>query len=919
LRPSFSLLLIAWIAPVQAQTDSAAVIIGRVTELATGLPLADAVVVLEGSVLRATTDAAGRYRLQGVPGGPQVLRVVRLGYAPTRRPVTVPTAGTLTIDIALSRQALNLPNLSVTADPGGRARGELGTASVISQEAIRNQTATSLYGILELIPGVVLQPPGLDGVQQIGLRSVPVSPGTAPAGAGASQPSAGTLASFGTQIVVDGIPVSNNANLQSLGARGELSLTSSAGGGIDLRRLPASTIERVEVIRGIPSARFGDLTQGAILVDTRAGRFTPEVLLRLDPRTLELSLVGGNNLSRTQTASAVLDVARTRIAPGQTSDEGTRISAQIAHRYEGRSVRLDTRLDGFQLLDDRPENPAFPDVASQSRDNGLRISERARFALGETTRLEWNAAWEVVRQRSFSQQPLLRGAMPFTDRLTEGRQDGKYLGGEYVARVEVDGDPRHLYNRLELLAEPRWFGLRHAARAGMELRRESNSGPGYQFDIEFPPQVTFNGVNGFDRPRAYDSVPPLVTSAFYLDDRLSTPIGRDGFLAAQVGLRADVLHEDGRFSGVRDALIQPRINLEFAPRSGLRFRAGAGRLAKAPSLASLAPGRQYYDLVNVNYYANNPAERLAVITTRITDRTNANLGYTVSDRLEAGIEVDLPDEAQVSLVAWHDDVKGAIGTQAEATSFLREHFRIVDSTIGTGKPPEYEEPAYKSDSVPVLIDRPANNLDMVSSGLELTALLPEFARTRVALLGSWTRSRVVNEDIEFSSGFSDFQLNEDTPRTPYWDGSTRTGELVLLTTRLIHHQPRVGLVITGTFQFYLRERRQTEAATDTLAFAGYLTRGGALVPVPPEERGNLEYHDLRVPRAGAFTVEQKSPADWLFSLQVSKSLPLDGRLSFYAFNAFDKLGNPGDRDTAARFFASMRFGLEVLMPVAVWR
>ena len=105
-------------------------------------------------------------------------------------------------------------------------------------------------------------------------------------------------------------------------------------------------------------------------------------------------------------------------------------------------------------------------------------------------------------------------------------------GGTYVARVDVDGDPRHLYNRVELISEPGWFGLRQTARAGLELRRESNTGPGYQFDIEFPPQVTFNGVNGFDRPRAWDSIPPLVTSAFYLDDKWSTSIGRDGMLSA---------------------------------------------------------------------------------------------------------------------------------------------------------------------------------------------------------------------------------------------------------------------------------------------------------------------------------------------------------------------------------------------------
>jgi hypothetical protein len=852
--------------------------------------------------------------------GPQVIRVIRLGYAPLRQSILVPGRGSLTLDFAMARQALNLTSLTVTADPVGRASGELGTASVIDQEAIRNQTATSLYGVLELIPGVVLQPPGLDGVQQIGLRSVGVSAGGASFGGGAGQPSAQSIASFGTQIVLDGIPLSNNANLQSLGPRGELSITSSAGGGVDLRRLPATTIERVEVIRGIPSARFGDLTQGAILVDTRAGHFTPEVLVRFDPSTLEASVVGGHSLWRNQTASGTMDVARTRIAPGQTHDMGTRVTAQVVHHYEDGPLKLDTRVDGFQLLDDRPENALFPGVASRSRDNGFRISERSRLALGRRARLEWTAAGEFGRQRSFSQLPLLRGAAPFTNRLTEGRQIGKFVGGTYIARVDVNGDPRFLYSRMEFIAEPHWLGMGQSLKAGIELRRESNSGSGYHFDIEFPPQVGFNGVNGYDRPRAFDSVPPLATSSFYLDDRFTVPVGGAGFFAGQMGMRAEVLHEGGRWlSGPRDMVIQPRLNLEFAPFPPVILRVGIGRLAKVPSLANLYPGLQYYDLVNVNYYANDPAERLAVITTRILDKTNRDLGYSVADRLEAGFELNLPREALVSIVGYHDRIRGAVGFRPEVTYLLRERFRIVDSTIGTGRPPLFEEPAFAADTVPVLIDRPANNQDLTTTGIELVATLPEFARTRLALLGSWARSRLRNRDIEFSSGFSDFQLNQSDPRTPYWDGGTRTGEVALLTTRVIHHQPRTGLVITGTIQFNLRERRQTEAGTDTLAFAGYVTRTGSLVPVPRERRADPEFHDLRIPRSGSLTIPQQGPTDWLFSLQVSKSLPLDGRLSFYAFNAFNRVGNYGDAFTTARFFAPVRFGLEVLMPVRLWQ
>jgi hypothetical protein len=759
-------------------------------------------------------------------------------------------------------------------------------------------------------------------VQQFALRSVPVSTGGF-TGVTPGQPSAGNLASFGTMIVLDGVPVSNNANLQSLGARAELSIPSSAGGGVDLRRFPAATIERVEVIRGLPSVRFGDLTQGAVLVETRAGRVDPELLVRLDPRTIEASILGGAQLARTQTGTASFDVARTNIAPGQTDDQAYRLSVQLAHRLESARWRFDTRFDGFQLVEDRPENVMFPGVASQSRDNGFRLSERARLDLGHGARFELTSALEYTRQRAFTQSSRLRGAMPFTDRLTEGRQEGKFIGGIYSARVDVNGNPGQFYNRLEYVSEPRWFGLPQSFRAGAELRREWNSGPGYQFDIEFPPQVDFNGVNGYDRPRSYDEVPPLVTTGLYADDRLTKSLGRDGWLALQAGVRLDLLHEGSWwFSGIRDAVLQPRVNVEYAPRAWLRFRGGAGRVAKTPSLASLYPGLQYYDLVNVNYYANDPAERLAVLTTRIVDRSNADLGYAVADNLEAGFEADIGRKgAGVAVTVYRNTVDGAVGFVAEPTFFLREHFKIVDSTVGTGKPPSYEEPAYAADSVPVLIDRPSNSLTMTNTGMEITAMVPEIPaiRTRLALQGAWIKSRVQNSSIAFNPEFSAFQQSIHIPRAPYWDGATTTGERMLLTTRFIHQQPRAGLVITAIFQFTLLERRQDLGATDTLSFAGYITRDAQLVSVPVEERTDPQYRDLRVTRRGLLTTAQEGPTVWLFSLEVAKSLPLGGRLSFYAFNAFNLVGNYGDATTTARLYPPARFGLEITMPVMVWK
>ena len=885
---------------------------GQVTDVTSGLPVAGAIVSVEGLQLHTTTDDQGRYQLGSVPPGSQVIRVVRIGYAPLRHQIVVPAEGTLTLDLKIAKNALQLPGLVVTADPSSRAQGELGTASVIGTDAIKNQTAASLAGVLELVPGTVLQPPGLDGVQQFGLRAVPISSGAAPAVGSITGPSASLLASFGTQIVLDGVPVSNNVNLQSLGPRGELTFATAAGGGIDLRRIPATTIERVEVIRGLPSVRFGDVTQGVVLVDTRAGAIDPEARVRLDARTVEATLLGGHRLGATSTGTASVNIARTRLAPGFRDDIGSRITGSLSHRYQGGGLTLDTRLDGFQVLEDEPPSAVFPDLSARSRDMGFRVSERLRWRLGERSHVDWTAAFEGLRQRSFTQSPRLRGAMPFTNRLTEGTQDGKFIGGIYVARVDVDGDPRHFYSRLE--------ATRGDLRAGIELRREWNGGPGYVFDIEFPPQVEFNGVNGYDRPRRFDSLPPLVTSALYLDDRVSRRFGNGAMLNVQAGVRLDLLHWGSHWlSAARDYLVEPRLQLELQPVSRFRLRAGAGRLAKQPGLGDLYPASQYYDLVNFNWYANDPAERRAILTTRILQRQNPNLQMSRADKAELGAEWDLGGGGQLALLGYLDRVRGAIGVTLIPHYLIRDRYAVDSTTINQGRPPDVLQPPIASDTVPVLIDRSDNNLELRSSGFELTAILPEIAplRTRFAVQAAWNHSRLASSGLDFGVGFDDFQLNEQVPRAPYWESVVQTGERLLVTTRLIHHQPKIGLIITGTVQLFLRELRANEGGTDTLAFAGYITRAAVLVPVPPSQRADSQYHDLRIPRLGVLTSPQEAPVDWLFGLQVSKSLPLDGRLSFYAFNAFDRIGSYGGRTTAPRLFPAARFGLEVTMPLGL--
>lgn len=397
-------------------------VVGLITN-ASGAGVDGVVVRLEGLEHQAISNADGRFQLVRVPAGPQVIIAEHLGFAMARVRITVPAQGEVRKDIQLAEQALELEGITVNADAVGRARGELGTATVIAEDAIRHQTATSLAGVLELLPGVELRPPGLGSTQQIPLRAVR----TSGSGGGAG---AGQLAAFGTLIILDGVPLSNNANLQSAGAGAALSFSTTSGGGVDLRRIPAATLERLEVIRGIPSARYGDLTQGAVVVETRAGEVEPEVRSQYDPYTLETTVLGGWETGRRTSTTTYLDYARTRSRPGVTDDYANRFAGQLSHRLslagsdpvDGETpFTLESRVDWFRLEEDLPPNEnTRPGFSSYTRDGGIRISERVRMPFVSGSQLTLIGSITRVWQRAESTAGLVRETMPFTDRLTEG-------------------------------------------------------------------------------------------------------------------------------------------------------------------------------------------------------------------------------------------------------------------------------------------------------------------------------------------------------------------------------------------------------------------------------------------------------------------------------------------------------------------
>src|SRR5690349_9077849 len=79
--------------PAAAVAQGTATVRGKVTD--TDGPVVAAQVVVAGTRLGAVTQPTGEYVITNVPAGAQTLRVMRIGYSPTEKQVTVPASGEL--------------------------------------------------------------------------------------------------------------------------------------------------------------------------------------------------------------------------------------------------------------------------------------------------------------------------------------------------------------------------------------------------------------------------------------------------------------------------------------------------------------------------------------------------------------------------------------------------------------------------------------------------------------------------------------------------------------------------------------------------------------------------------------------------------------------------------------------------------
>jgi TonB-dependent starch-binding outer membrane protein SusC len=240
----FSVLVAASPLSALAAQGQTGTIRGRVTEEASGRPVEGVTVAFGARGTQTRQD--GSYVLGDAPAGTDSIRFRLIGFVGASRSVTVSGGQTVTVDMALTAQALNLAAVVVTGYGEQRAGNITGAVSQVSAENFNPGRVVSPEMLIQSkVPGVQV----VDNNEPGGGLSLRIRGPTS------------VNASSDPLIVVDGVPVGTGS-----------------GGGLSAGRNPLNfinpnDIESITVLRDASAAAIygANAANGVVLITTKSG------------------------------------------------------------------------------------------------------------------------------------------------------------------------------------------------------------------------------------------------------------------------------------------------------------------------------------------------------------------------------------------------------------------------------------------------------------------------------------------------------------------------------------------------------------------------------------------------------------------------------------------------------------------------
>ena len=610
------------------------VLSGRVIDTGDGQPVEYASILIVESGLWAITDDKGTFTIKHVKPGKTTLTVQCLGYRKHTWPMTI-NRDVLDLTLRIQQESLKLEGVTITAK---RIQDEATTSYTIGRTTLDNQQILNIGDLSTLLPGGKTVNPSLINDNRLSLRSATQEKGNA---------------SFGTAIEVDGMRLDNNA------VTGETMAAST-------RTVSASNIESVEVVTGIPSVEYGDLSNGIVKVNTRKGKSPFIIEGKLNQHTRQIALNKGFDLGgRLGILNTSLEHARSfsDAASPHTAYQRNILSLNYSNTFFQNSkpltlsVGVTGNLGGYNSEADPDEEL---DDYKKVRDNVVRGNIHLQWLPGKSwlTNISLSGTFSLTDRKSESYTSTGSAS---TQPYIHTREEGYFIAdlsptGYWYVLGYNDSKPTNWSVKLKAdnnirfsVAGKQWLSR---LLVGVEYTGSKNYGRGtYYDDMRYAPTW---------REYRYDQLPAMNNLALYIEEKLSIPTTRLSTFELTAGLRDDITFIDESQYGTVSSL-SPRLNSRYIFWRRQRKRwinelvlhAGWGKSVKLPSFQVLYPSPSYADRLafaststadNKSYYAYHTLPSQAMY--------NPDLQWQYTHQTDIGIEMDVKG-TRINLSAFH--------------------------------------------------------------------------------------------------------------------------------------------------------------------------------------------------------------------------------------------------------------------------
>lgn len=893
-----ALIVIALSAMATAAADY--VVSGIVADNADGTPLAFATIKADDGNNGTNADADGRWALL-LPQGKHSITISYVGYTAATVKVDLAADTTLRTTLAVAGNALG--EVVVTASENR----SLTSGSRIDRAAMAHLQPTSFTDLLELIPGNISKTPAMGQVNSITLRETGFS-----ASGATSVTDDYAISSLGTSFVVDGVAINTDASLTSVpgATSGDAAyLRTTVNRGVDMRTISTDNIESVEVMRGIPSAEYGNLTSGVVNIK-RIRRATPWTARFKADEYSKLMAVGkgfaiGDGGDVINVDLSYLD---SKIDPRDNLENYQRITASVRSRLR-REASYATWLWNISADYTGSFDNAKVDPDLNQRKIDLYESQYNRVGLTSDLtlspqKLTWiesialNASANYTSDRLTRQKQVTPNGTPLAPTsMEEGVHDGRYLLKPYLADYLSDGRPVDITLHLKATgtaAKGIWL---HKYKAGAEYSFVKNYGDGQVYDLDKPLSGGWT-----TRPRAFKDIPALHTLSAYVEEAF-TLLTTAGKLETQAGARMIALAGlDNRYYLSGKPYVDPRANAEWTFPSftvgglpmAFSIGGGYGMTTRMPTVDYLFPQVHYSDFVQLGYYdVRHPEEYSKVnLRTYITDPTNYDLRAARNRKWEVRISVKWGSN-RLSVTYFDERLSSGFrySTVYDTYSYRRYDATAIDPSTLSG-PPSVEGLPYTDKTILDGYSRVTNGTRIDKQGIELQLSTARWQplRTALTVTGAWFHSRYSNSQLLYKPVST---VIGSTPVSDLYVGlyDTTDGRVndTFTTSLMFDTQiPRWGLIFTTTIQsqWWTKQRRMEE---NPLPQSYLSAADGALHPYTEADTHDAMLQHLVISYNPTTFVTQKVPTAIYVNLKATKQIGRWLRISAFVNRILDYL------------------------------